>query len=39
MNKGLEDSRAAYDLPESARDKSMRYTVEPSGSAEANFDL
>jgi len=39
MNKGLEDSRAVHDLPASARDKSMRYTVESSGSTEANFDL
>lgn len=39
MNKGLADSRAVHDLPKSARDKSMRYTVEPSGSTEANFDL
>ncbi len=39
MNKGLEDSRAIHDLPESARDKSMKYTVEKSGSTEANFDL
>ena len=39
MNKGLEDSRAVYDLPKSARDKSMTYTVEPSGSTEADFDL
>lgn len=39
MNKGLEDSRAVHDLPKSARDKSMRYTVEKSGSTEANFNL
>ncbi len=39
MNKGLADSRAVHDLPPSARDKSMRYTVESSGSREANFDL
>lgn len=39
MNKGLEDSRAVHDLPKSARDKSITYTIEPSGSTEANFDL
>jgi len=39
MNKGLEDSRAIYDLPKSARDKSMTYTVDKSGSTEADFDL
>jgi len=39
MNKGLEDSRAVHALPPSARDKSIRYTIERSGSTEANFDL
>jgi hypothetical protein len=39
MNQGLEDSRAVHDLPKSARDKSIRYTVKPSGSTEADFDL
>jgi hypothetical protein len=38
-NKGLEDSRAVHDLPETARDKSMRCTVESSGNTRANFDL
>ncbi len=39
MNKGLEDSRAVHNLPASARDKSLRYTVEEAGSSEAYFDL
>jgi hypothetical protein len=39
MNKGLEDSRAVHDLPASAQDKSIRYTVERAGSAEAHFHL
>ncbi len=39
INRGLADSRALYDLPKSARDKSMKFTVETSGSTAANFDL
>ena len=38
-NQGLEDSRAVHDLPNSARDKTIKYTIESSGSKAANFDL
>lgn len=39
MNEGLMDSRAVYDLPEKAKDKSMTFTVPKEGTNDANFDL
>ena len=39
MNQGLMDQRMVYDLPPRANDKSIKFTVPPEGTSEANFDL